>query len=79
MRALRYGIPAAFAIVGLAFWIIRRDVAGFEMWAMCTGAAATVLLFNVFYRMGASGDRDRQAEAEAREYLARHGRWPDEE
>jgi hypothetical protein len=78
MRSLRYGLPAALAIAGFAFLIIRRDTTGFEMWSMLVGAAISVLLFNVLFRMGASGDRDRQSEHEAREYFAKHGRWPDE-
>jgi hypothetical protein len=78
MRSLRYGLPAVLAAIGFAFLLIRRDTTGFEMWSMLVGAAISVLLFNVLYRMGASGDRDRQQEHDAREYFAQHGRWPDE-
>jgi chromate transport protein ChrA len=78
MRSLRSGLPAALAVIGFAFLLIRRDTTGFEMWSMLVGAAISVLLFNVLFRMGASGDRDREREAQAREYFAEHGRWPDE-
>lgn len=78
MRSLRYGLPAALAIAGVLFLAIRRDTLGLEMWAMLWGSAISVLLFNLLFRLGASGDRERQAEAEAREYFAKHGRWPDE-
>jgi hypothetical protein len=33
---------------------------------------------NYLYRLGVSGDRERGAEDRAREYLDRHGHWPDE-
>ena len=35
---------------------------------MCVGAGLALLLLNVLYRYGASGDRERDAEDEAREY-----------
>ena len=35
-------------------------------------------LLNVLYRIGSTGDRERVREDEAREYLAKHGHWPDE-
>jgi len=79
MRALRYGLPGVLALIGFAFLIIRRDTTGIEMWAMLVGAALAVLLMNLLFRMGQSGERERDAEIEAREYLSRHGRWPDEE
>lgn len=78
MRALRYGLPAALAVAGVLFLAIRQDTLGLEMWAMLWGSAISVLLFNVLFRIGASGDRDRQAEEAAREHLRVHGRWPDE-
>jgi hypothetical protein len=37
-----------------------------------------VFLLNFFYRMGASGEADRDREQEARDYFDAHGRWPDE-
>jgi hypothetical protein len=46
---------------------------------MGAGAALSVLLLNWLFRLGAEGDLERQREEEAREYMARTGRWPDEE
>jgi hypothetical protein len=37
-----------------------------------------VFLLNFFYRMGASGEVDRDREQEARDYFDAHGHWPDE-
>jgi hypothetical protein len=30
------------------------------------------------FRLGVSGDRERETEEEARRYLEKHGHWPDE-
>jgi hypothetical protein len=78
LHALRYGLPAAFIVAGFALLIIRRDTTGLEGWAMLVGAGLSVLMFNVLFRLGASGDEERRAEEEAREFLATHGHWPDE-
>lgn len=78
MFGLRYGLPAALALAGVLFLVIRRDTLGLEMWSMLWGSALAILLFNVLFRLGASGDREREAEAAAREHLRLHGRWPDE-
>jgi hypothetical protein len=45
---------------------------------MCLGAAGAILLLNVLFRYGAKGDQEREDEDAAREYYAKHGRWPDE-
>jgi hypothetical protein len=46
---------------------------------MCVGAGLSVLLLNVLVRFGAKGDEERTREEDAREYLAKHGHWPDED
>ena len=45
---------------------------------MCVGAGLALLLLNLLFRIGAEGDRERDDEQAAREYLATHGHWPDE-
>jgi hypothetical protein len=32
----------------------------------------------VLFRIGVSGDKDRDREEEARDYFSAHGHWPDE-
>ena len=49
----------------------------YEGFAMCIGAGLSLLLLNVLFRIGARGDRERDDEDAAREYLATHGHWPD--
>ncbi len=38
-----------------------------------------MLLINLLFRLGVSGDREREREEEARRYLDEHGVWPDED
>jgi hypothetical protein len=45
---------------------------------MCVGSGLAVLLLNWLFRMGAKGDRERDEEVAARDYLSKHGRWPDD-
>jgi hypothetical protein len=77
---IRYVLPASLAAIGVVIFIAGDgSETAVEGWALFTGAAAAVLLMNVFFRIGAGGDRDRVREEAAREYFDRHGRWPDQE
>jgi hypothetical protein len=42
------------------------------------GAGLAIWLINVLFRIGATGDLERDEEDRAREYFDRHGRWPGE-
>jgi hypothetical protein len=42
------------------------------------GAGLAIWMINVLFRIGVSGDRERDAEEEARAHFDRYGRWPDE-
>ena len=46
--------------------------------ALLFGAGLALLLLNVLFRFGATGDRERDEEEAARDYLSEHGHWPDE-
>jgi hypothetical protein len=52
---------------------------GLEGGALLVAAGLSVWLINFLYRVGVSGERDRDAEDRARAYFAEHGRWPDED
>ncbi|HWC25052.1 MAG TPA: hypothetical protein VG474_00580 [Solirubrobacteraceae bacterium] len=78
MIAVRYVLPAAIALAGALVLIFNRSLTGLEGFAMAIGVAGSVLLLNVLYRVGVSGDRERDEEEAARVYFDRHGRWPDE-
>jgi hypothetical protein len=76
---LRYGLPAALVLAGFVLLFVADGSIRWDGFAMCVGAGLAVLLMNVLFRLGASGDDDRRAEDDAREYFAAHGRWPDEQ
>ncbi len=79
MFGVRYGVPGLIGLAGTVVFaaVSDREVA-VEIGAMFWGVAIAVFLLNFFYRMGASGDVDRDREQEARDYFDEHGRWPDE-
>ena len=78
MIAVRYVLPAVIALTGLIVLIFNQTISGLEGFAMGIGVAGSILLLNVLYRIGVSGDRERDEEEAARVYFDRHGRWPDE-
>jgi hypothetical protein len=45
---------------------------------MIVALSSKLLFLGEMFRIGLSGDDERQAEIDAREFLARHGHWPDE-
>jgi hypothetical protein len=78
MLAVRYVLPAVVALAGVIVLILNRSINGLEGFAMGIGVAGSILLLNVLYRVGVSGDRERDDEEAARAYFDEHGRWPDE-
>jgi len=78
MVAVRYLLPAAVALVGVIVLIFSDTVNGLEAFAMGIGVAGSILLLNILYRVGVSGDRERDEEEAARRYFDEHARWPDE-
>jgi hypothetical protein len=79
MIGVRYVLPGVIFLAGLLEMVLDPDgERGVEIGCMAIGAALAVALLNFFFRMGVSGDRDRDREEEARAYFDRHGRWPDE-
>jgi hypothetical protein len=79
LNTIRYVVPAVLVVVGFVILFTADESLRWEGWAMCVGAGLAVLLLNVLYRYGASGDRERTAEDAAREYFSEHGHWPDED
>jgi hypothetical protein len=77
-RFVRIWLPAAVVTLGVAVIVIRRDLTGLEGGAGIIGAGLSIWLLNFLFRVGVSGDRERDREDEARAYFDRHGRWPDE-
>ena len=76
---VRYGVPALIFLAGCVVAAVDTDSQrGLEIGAMLVGSAFAVLLMNVFFRIGAEGDKDRDMEVEARVVFDEHGYWPDE-
>jgi hypothetical protein len=78
MIVVRYVVPAVIAVLGVIVLIFNQTIIGLEGFAMAIGVAGSILLLNVLYRVGVSGDRERDDEEAARAYFDEHGRWPDE-
>ena len=74
---VRYGVPATIVLAGaiaLSFGTEDSLYGGVSL----IGAGLSVALISWAYRIGVRGDADREAEAQARRYYDRFGRWPDE-
>jgi hypothetical protein len=78
MAFVRYGVPALLVLAGFVILVVVDGNLRWEGWSMCVGAGLAVLLLNWLFRLGAEGDRERQAEESARDYYHEHGHWPDE-
>ena len=75
---LRYGIGAVMVLAGIALLIVDPSGLGVDGFAMAVGGGLSVLLINFLYRLGVSGDRERDEEERARAYFDEHGEWPEE-
>ncbi|MEA2195388.1 MAG: hypothetical protein QOG42_1822, partial [Solirubrobacteraceae bacterium] len=64
--AVRYVLPAVIALGGVLALVFSDTINGLEGFAMGIGVAGSVLLLNILYRVGVSGDRERDDEEAAR-------------
>ena len=78
MIGVRYVLPAVIALAGIVILIFDQSLIGLEGFVLFIGVAGSILLLNVLYRIGVSGDAERDREEAARTYFDEHGRWPDE-
>lgn len=78
MIVVRYVVPAVIALLGVIVLIFNQTINGLEGFAMAIGVASSILLLNILYRIGVSGDRERDDEEAARAFFDEHGCWPDE-
>lgn len=75
---LRYGIGGVMVVAGIVVLIVNPSGFGVDGFAMAVGGGLSVLLINFLYRLGISGDREREEEERARAYFDEHGEWPEE-
>ncbi|MFL5859903.1 MAG: hypothetical protein ACJ780_03865 [Solirubrobacteraceae bacterium] len=77
--AVRYGIGGTVVLAGVVVLVVVGGDLGMYGCASALGAGLSVMLLNVLYRIGVTGDRDREREEDARRYFDQHGLWPDDE
>jgi hypothetical protein len=75
---LRYGIGGAMALAGVILLITNSSGFGVDGFSLGVGGGLSLIMLNFLYRLGVSGDREREEEEEARTFLDRYGHWPDE-
>lgn len=73
---VRYVVPAVVVIVGIVVMALGSE-SDLEGGGGIVSAGLAIYFINWLFRAGAAGDREREAEERAREYLDLHGRWPD--
>lgn len=78
VRSVRYGIGAVMVLGGIVVLIVDPGGFGVDGFAMAVGGGLSVLMINFLFRLGVSGDLEREAEEEARRFFDEHGYWPDE-
>lgn len=79
VRFLRWWLGLIVCAVGLLIAILRGfDETGLEALFALWGAGLSIILMNVLWRVGVSGDTDRDDEHDAREEFERTGHWPDD-
>jgi hypothetical protein len=72
-------LPGLIFLAGCIVMAVDHDSQrGVEIGSMLIGSAFAVLLMNVFFRIGAQGEGDRDREEAARVFFDEHGYWPDE-
>ena len=78
LRFVRWWLPALVVLGGLIAWAFNPTVDGLEGAAHIIGAGLAILLLNLLFRIGMTGDREREEEDDARDFYTKHGYWPDE-
>lgn len=73
--SVRYVLPVVVSLGGLTIMAMgsETDLMG---GASILSAGLAIYFVNWLFRIGATGDLEREREAAAREYYDRHGRWP---
>lgn len=78
VKIVRFWLPGLIFVVGAAMLIISPDIIGLEGAALMLGGGLGVVISNRIHRMGLKGEKDRDDEMGAREFMQKYGVWPDE-
>ena len=80
MSWVRTWLPVTIIASGFVVALVTGfSETGVEGGALLASAGLSVWLLNLLYRIGVTGDRERDEEDRARAYFDEHGHWPDEE
>jgi hypothetical protein len=74
--SIRYVLPGVVVLGGLVVMALGGE-SDLEGGAGIVSAGLAILFLNWLFRMGVSGELQRDREDAAREHFTRHGRWPD--
>lgn len=78
-RSVRYGLPLLVLIVGCVVLFLLSHEAALVGAIMIAAFAFKAIFLGEAFRIGFSGgNKDREDEVAAREFLSQHGHWPDE-
>ncbi len=75
MTLVRYVLPAAVVVGGIIVMILGSEN-DLEGGAGIISAGLAIYFLNWLFRIGVSGERERDEEDAARDYFEQHGRWP---
>jgi hypothetical protein len=79
MLLVRYGIGVVMVLAGIVILVVSPGGFGVDGFALAVGGGLAVLLINFLFRLGVSGDLEREREERARAYFDEHGEWPPDE
>jgi hypothetical protein len=75
LTGIRYVLPVGVTLCGAVIMAFGSET-DLEGGASIVSAGLAIYFLNWLYRIGVTGDRERDTEEAARDYFARHGRWP---
>jgi hypothetical protein len=78
IKIVRFWLPGLIFVVGAAMLVISPDIIGLEGAALMLGGGLGVVVSNRIHQMGIRGEKDRDDEMGARQFMERYGVWPDE-
>ena len=77
VKLMRWWIPAALCVIGVVLLVVDNfDTFGAAAFGAFAGAGTSTWLINWLWRLGVSGDDERDREARDRSFLQSRGRWP---
>jgi hypothetical protein len=78
LKLVRTWLPIVVVAVGVGLWAVDPSTTTAEGSAHIIGAGIAIWILNLLFRIGVTGDRERDEEDEARAFFDEHGYWPDD-